>query len=224
MLKKAAPFRLPNSTERVCVFGRTGSGKTEFMKWLLSHATIDELPWIILDHKNDGNLKNLPRIEEIKLGELPKYPGLYRVNVRFTERAEMDHYLYKILERGKTGIFTDEGSNLPQREPKETGLKAVFAQGRSKRVPILFATQRPSWINRSVMSESDFYAAFHLSTKTDRDKILEFMPESTEKRLDDYHCHWYDLKKDASFVIRPIDIDETLNRLDERLKPRQHLI
>jgi hypothetical protein len=219
-----AEFRLPNMTERAVIMGRTGSGKTVFLVWLLSHASIDELPWIILDHKNDGYLKSLPYIEEIKLGELPKYPGLYLVRARFTDDEKMEEYLFKILERGRTGLFTDEGASLPQREPKYKGLKSLFAQGRSKRTPVLFATQRPSWINKSVMSEGDYYGCFHLQNEDDRKRARSVMPGQIDNRLDDYFAHWYDVKRDAYFRIRPVDEADAFERLSERLKPKVRLI
>jgi len=217
-------FRLPNSRERAVVMGRTGSGKTVFMTWLLSHASIDERPWIMIDHKNDGYLSKLPRSREIRLGELPKYPGIYIVKPSFKDDERVDEYLHEILQRGNIGIFTDEGASIPQREPKFTGLKAIFAQGRSKRVPILFATQRPSFINRSVFSEGDFYACFHLQHGGDRDRAREFMPAQVENRLDEYCAHWYDVKSDAYYIVRPVDQDETFERIDERLRPRQTLL
>ena len=218
----AAEFRLPNARERAVVFGRTGSGKTVFMTWLLSHASIDERPWIIIDHKNDGYLAKLPRVQKIRLGELPKSPGLYIVNPSYKEDEAVDNYLHAILTRGNTGVFTDEGSAIKQAEPRYVGLKALFAQGRSKRTPVLFATQRPSWINKSVLSEGDYYALFHLQNGEDRDRARSFMGDiDLEQRLDEYFCHWYDVKQNASFKIRPVNEDETFERLEDRLRPRR---
>jgi hypothetical protein len=220
-------FRLPNSSERAVVIGRTGTGKTVFMKWLLSMSAIEELPWIVIDHKNDKSLDQIPHIQQIKLGELPKSPGLYIVKARVQDDDAIDAYLHRILARGRTGIFTDEGASLPQREPRYMGLKAIFAQGRSKRTPILFGTQRPVRINKSVASEGDFFAVSHLSTKGDRDYVRAFVPGdliNLEKRLDDYCFNWYDVKQFAAFVIRPVDDDETTNRLDWRLRPRRFFV
>jgi hypothetical protein len=50
------------------------------------------------------------------------------------------------------------------------------------------------------------------------------MPAEVENRLDDFHAHWYDVKRDAYFIIRPVNNDETMQRLDERLRPRQRFI
>jgi DNA helicase HerA-like ATPase len=219
-------FKLPNATERAVIFGRTGSGKSVFMVWLLSHASIEERPWIILDYKQDHYLKSIPYAQKLKLGDLPKKAGIYIVNIDYRNDAEetVDDYLFSILKRGNIGVFIDEGSNLPQREPKYRGLKAIFAQGRSKKVPFLFATQRPAWINKSVLSEADYYVSFALATDSDKARVKEFMPEEATGPLAAYHCHWYDIKQDAYFMVRPVNEDETFNRLSERLKPKIRLI
>lgn len=221
---KSASFRLPSPTERVAVFGRTGSGKTVFMTWLLSHASIEDRPWIVIDHKDDDYLGDIPRIEKIKLGEIPKHPGIYHVSASFNDDDKLDEYLHRILARGNIGIFSDEGNSIPQREPRYKGLKSIFAKGRSKRVPFLYATQKPAWTNRSVLSESDFFAAFHLQHADDRETAGKFIPGGVEPRLDDYHARWYDVKQDAHFVIKPVNNDETMERFEERLKPRQRLL
>jgi len=217
---KQHEFKLPNSRERVAVFGRTGSGKTVFMTFLLSRASITERPWIIIDHKNDDYLTKLPYAEQIKLGTLPKYPGLYIVKPSFQQDEEVDAYLHSILRKGNIGVFTDEGSSIKQAEPRFTGLKSIFAQGRSKRTPILFATQRPAWINKSVLSESDYFACFHLQTQQDKDRVHDFMTILDEETpLDRFHCHWYDVKQDRYFRLSPVNEQETLQVLEDRLKP-----
>ena len=218
-------FILPNDRERVFIMGRTGSGKSVFAVWLLSHANIDEMPWVILDYKQDAYLRSIPYHKTLELGHVPREPGIHIVNVDFkTDDEIVDDYLFSILKRGKCGLFCDEGTNIPQREPRYRGLKAIFAQGRSKRVPAILATQRPAWINQSVVSESDYYAAFHLQKADDRQRAREFMPEHVENRLDDYHSHWYDVKKDAYFHLGPVDEAETFERLSVRLKPKVRLI
>lgn len=225
----APKFKLPNAAERTVVFGRTGSGKSVFMAWLLSHASIEERPWIIIDYKQDKYLKSIPFIKPIKIGEIPRKPGIYLASVNYSKSEAntddmVDDWLFDILKRGNIGLFVDEGSNIPQREPKYRGLKAVFAQGRSKRVPFLFATQRPAWINKSVLSEADYYVCFDLATDGDKQRVREFMPEDATDPLEMYHCHWYDIKQKSHWVIRPVSETETFDRLNERLKPVIRLI
>jgi DNA helicase HerA-like ATPase len=214
-------FTLPSDRSRACIFGRTGSGKTVFATWLLSHASIDTQPWIIIDYKRDSYLKSLPYVQKIKLGELPREPGLYIIAADFGQEDDVDVYLHRMIARGDIGLFTDEGANLPHQQPRYTGLRTIFAQGRSKRVPVIFATQRPAWINRSVLSESDFFSLFDLSVSEDRQRANSFMPDEVRQRgLDEYHSYWYDVKRKALMIVRPVDEPDTIARLAERLRPR----
>lgn len=217
-------FKMPSDRERAVIFGRTGSGKTVFATWLLSMASIENQPWIVVDHKNDKYLKSLPHINEIKMGELPRHPGLYRVASSVNHDDALDDYLYKILARGNTGFFSDEGSNIPQREPRYRGLKAIFAQGRSKRCPVIFASQRPSWLNKSVLSEGDYYAAFHLQHDDDRDTTRKFMTKAADAPLDEFHSHWYDVKQNLFCTLGPVSEDAIFERLDDRLRPKRRFL
>lgn len=213
-------FTFPKNSDRTVVFGSTGSGKSVFMTWLLSHASIDKMPWIILDYKKERYIKSIPRVETLKLGTVPKHAGLYKVDVSFDDNLLVDNYLRDILAKGQIGIFADEGASLPQQEPRFTALKTVFAQGRSQHVPFLFGTQRPSWINRSVRSEGSYYAAFHMHNESDRKLAKEFMPQGIDKRLKPYHCYWYDVGRDVLLQLSPVNADEIMNRFDIRLKPK----
>lgn len=221
-LSRISDFRLPGISERAVVFGRNGSGKTRMLIWLLSHASIETIPWVIVDYKKDKELVSLPRVKKIKVGELPRHPGVYIMQPSLrTDIDTMDEYFHRVLEQGNVGIFTDEGKSVPQQEPRYTAFAALLAQGRSKRTPVLFATQRPAWINKSLLSEGDYYALFHLQNADDKERVHKFMPPNIETRLDDYHSHWYDVKQDKYFVLGPVSQDETLERFEERLKPRR---
>lgn len=217
-------FRLPNISERAMIFGRNGSGKTVFMTWLLSRSSITEIPWIVIDHKQDAYLAGLPRIKQIEMNELPRHPGLYLLKADYRRDPSIDALMSRILEKGNIGVFDDEAASIPQSEPRFVGLKSIFAAGRSKRTPMLFGTQRPSWINKSVLSESDYFAGFYLQNEDDMKRAQKFVGKRFDERLPPYHAHWYDVKQDAYFRVRPVDEAETMQVLDERLKPRQRLI
>lgn len=216
-------FRLPDWSQRLTVMGRTGSGKTQFAAWVLSHAPFHKIPYVIVDYKHDILLNAIDRAEYIKLGYVPKSPGVYIVQPLPHETEEVNAWLWKVWERGKCGLYFDEMYNVPD-PMKGSALRAVMTQGRSKRIPAICLTQRPAWVSRFIFSEADFYAAFHLNTKTDVDKVREFFPGSHELRLPQYHCRWYDVSDDRSFIVKPAEGAETiLDRFDDRLSPKRRV-
>lgn len=217
-------IRLPDASKRTVVLGRTGSGKTLFMRWLLSLMPIETMPWVVLDYKQAGDFSDIPYTQKISFGTLPTKPGVYILEPSFSDDEKVDQYLLDILRHGNTGLLFDEGAAVPQREPRFLGLKTVLSQGRGKRVPVIFGSQRPRHINKSLLSEGDFFARFHLSYDGDIAAVNEFMPKEAQEPLDDFNSYWYDVGKNRLAILAPVDDDATAERLEERLKPRRRLL
>lgn len=217
-------IRLPDASKRTVVLGRTGSGKTIFMRWLLSLMPVETMPWIVFDYKQAGDFSDIPYTQEISMGALPKKPGVYILEPSFSDDEKVDQYLLDILRHGNTGVLFDEGAAVPQREPRFLGLKTVLSQGRGKRVPVIFGSQRPRHINKSLLSEGDFFARFHLSYDGDIAAVNEFMPNAAQEPLDDFQSYWYDVGKNRLSILAPVDDDATYERLEERLKPKRRLL
>lgn len=206
------------------MLGRTGSGKTLFMRWLLSLMPIETMPWVVFDYKQAGDFSDIPYTHKIRVGELPTRPGVYICEPSFYDDEKVDSHLLDILRHGNTGVLFDEGAAVPQREPRFLGLKTMLSQGRGKRVPVIFGSQRPKHINKSLLSEGDYFARFHLSYDGDADAVNEFMPKASQEPLDDFHSYWYDVGKNRLSILGPVDDDLTAERFEDRLKPRRRLL
>jgi hypothetical protein len=50
----AADWRFPNDNERVMCLGRTGSGKSQMIAFLMAHSSFDRRPWIVIDYKGES--------------------------------------------------------------------------------------------------------------------------------------------------------------------------
>jgi len=216
-------FRLPRIDEHVAILGCTGSGKTTLAAWVLSEAPFDRMPFVCIDYKGDDLLGSIPRLKEIGLNELPAAPGLYVVRPLPTEVDEMEHWLSRVWRRGATGLYIDEAYLVPDKR----WVKNILAQGRSLRIPVIAASQRPVDVPRSIFSESSHIAVFRLNDKRDQDTVRAFTPAGMlDNRLPDYHAYWYDLKQHRAddptpyFVLRPVPKAEVIiERINERLKP-----
>lgn len=220
----ATPFRLPELSHRTAVIGRTGSGKTRLGTWLLSKARFDKQPFVILDYKGEELFDQIERLQDIDYNETPKHPGLYRLRPLPHELDDVEAWLWKVWKRGRTGLFFDEMYQLP--DPAKGGaLRAVFTQGRSKRIPVIGCTQRPRHISRFLFSEADFFFCFHLNTRGDNLAVEEFTPFDTRQTLARYHSRWYDVSNHEQALVAPVPgDDELLETFYEKLRPKRRIL
>ena len=215
-------FRFPSNTQRTAILGRTGSGKTQFAAWLLSHAPFHKQPYVIVDYKYDQLLNDIEGVREIGLKETPKKPGLYIVHPQPDDDEGIESFMMNIWKKERIGIYIDEGYMINKNSP---GLTALLTQGRSKHIPAIVLSQRPAWLNRFILSEADYYSVFHMNDRRDQKTVEGFLPGNIDERLPDYHCRWYDVSKDKSFILQPVpDRDNILARFNERLKQKRSFI
>ncbi len=218
----ANEFRLPGATHRTGIFGRTGSGKTRQAAWLLSLSPFDKVPYVVIDYKLEQLFTQTDRIREIGFDEVPKKPGVYILRPLPTDDDAVEAWLWKLHQRENCGIYVDEGYGI---DPKSKALRAVLTQGRSKRLPVIYISQRPAWISPFVVSEADFLSVFQLTKPEDRQRVAAIMPAldlDVSQSLPEYHSRWYDVGRAQGFTLKPVPSDDDiLNRLDDRLKPKR---
>lgn len=222
-------FRWPNIDEHCAILGCTGSGKTTLASYVLSCMPFDRMPYVAVDMKGDDLLGAITHIREVGLHEsVPRAPGLYVVRPLPSDVDAIENWLYKVWSAGYTGLYVDEAYLLPDK----IWLRNILAQGRSKRIPTIVASQRPVDIPRSIFTEASHVAVFRLNDDRDRKTVREFTPKGMlDIRLPDFHCAWYSPKFDSAddpkpwFELRPVPSAETIiEKINDRLKPVFHLI
>lgn len=212
-------FKFPKNSQRVSIVGRTGSGKTQFAAWLLSQAPFDKQPYVIIDYKYDDLLNSIDNIKEIGVNEKVKHPGLYITHPQPGDEDGIENFLWKVWNQERVGLYIDEGYMIPKNSQAFT---SILTQGRSKKIPIITLTQRPTFVNRFVFSESDYFGVFHLNDKRDHKTIEGFSPIDNEVRTPEYWCRWYDIAQDKVFHLRPVpERDKILQLYHEKLKPKR---
>jgi DNA helicase HerA-like ATPase len=223
-------FRLPRTDEHTAILGCTGSGKTTLAGWTLSKAPFDRMPYVMVDYKNDELIASINRVKEIGLHEnVPEQPGLYVVRPLPSEIEETEKWLWKIWSRGSTGLYIDEAYLLPNKE----AIKNILAQGRSLRIPVIAASQRPVDVPRSIFTEASHIAVFRLNDDRDRKTVREFTPDGMlsvngkPRRLPDYHSFWYSVKDHKAddpnpyHVLSPVPTaDKIVDYINDRLAPK----
>jgi hypothetical protein len=217
-------FKFPNASSRVSICGATGSGKTRFGVWLFGMCSdFKKRPYIIFDFKGDDLIAQIDRAEEIDLKANPKHPGLYIVRPQPDMEAGVDDFLWRVWQRGNTGLFFDEGYMI---SPRSRPYNAILTQGRSLKIPTMTLTQRPVMCSRFVFSEAGFFAVFRMNDQRDYDTLRGFTPQNDVfnyyNRLPPFTARWYDVARDYSAFIDPVPDDEnTLDIFDRALARRK---
>jgi hypothetical protein len=187
--------------------------------WCLSKAPFDQMPYIAIDYKGDDLLGQIERLREIGLHEkIPTKPGLYVIHPLPSDKDEVEDWLWKVWRKGETGLYIDEAYLLPDKD----AIQNILAQGRSLRIPVIAASQRPVNVPRSIFSEAAHIAVFRLNDRKDKQRVGEFTPPGmVENRLPDFHSWWYNVKRDATFRLKPVPMaEEIVDTINERLKPK----
>lgn len=196
-------MRIADASKRTTILGRTGSGKTVAGIWHLSQRNWRQMPWVILDYKGDSLIKKLPT-KEIKNWEIPDKPGLYVLRpIAKIDDDLVEHFLWRMKERGNIGLYVDEGYMLPY-DGKSDALNAILTQGRSLRVPTIILSQRPVWLSRFVITEADFFQVFWLNDTRDRITLESVIPAGIRERLPEYHSFYYDVGRDELLKLAPV--------------------
>lgn len=214
-------FRLPADDQRHVIYGKTGSGKTVAGLWALEKRSFDRKPWIIFDTKRDSHIAKIPRLEEIDFRRnAPTKPGLYVV--RPMPGDDFEGLLWSIWENESTGVFIDESYMIPRFSKAHDALQT---QGRSKDIPIISLTQRPSWLSRFVMDSCDFHQVFFVQRPADIQTIREWVPGSAVPSRQDHTSVYYDVPDITLTKLSPVPpISEILTRFNDKMPRRAKLM
>jgi hypothetical protein len=217
-------MRLPNDSQRLTIYGMTGSGKTIAALWHLSQRSFTTRPWVVFDFKGDSTIAEIPHTHDIGIGDVPKHPGIYIVRpIPEMDDEKVEAFMWKIWERERIGVYIDEGYMVAR---KNSAFKALLTQGRSKSIPMITLSQRPVWMSRFVISEADFHQVFFLADESDRSVVQRFIPyDITENRLPKYHSYYYDIGEDDFTGLKPVPKPEViLETFETRLKKKPRLL
>jgi len=216
-------LRLPGPRDRISIIGPTGSGKTHAATWHLSNASFDRRPYIVINPKREELILSIENLRHMDVSEdVPNEPGIYNVSPIPSDAELVNDLLLRIWEHENCGVWFDEGLMFGTGE----GIDALFTQGRSKHIPMVFLMQRPVWVSRFAVSEATFIQYFGLSDARDRVTVASFTGGPTPERslpvnelLPEYHSWYYDVPKKRNFLFKPMpSADVILNKIDDRLE------
>lgn len=213
----------PTPTDRTTIVGTTGSGKTIGGMWVLSGQNFDEMPWVVVNYKNDEHLNAIEKAEEIGLdSKLPTRAGIYMLRPEPDNIDGIDAWFAGCREQENIGVFCDEIFMLGQHC---RNFNTLFMQGRSKHVPMIVCTQRPVLCSPFAFSEATFFMIFNLIKKVDRERVAGDVPIPVGYRLPPYHSYWYKVGTEKVFPLRPVpNENELLKRIDAKLPQKRRFL
>ena len=218
----APQLNLPGPGQRILVVGKTGSGKTVAALWHLSKQDFDERPWTIVDFKRDNQINAIEGAEYISVeDDPPTEPGIYIMRLNPDDTPLLDEYFNKVWAQENHGLYIDEGYMVSSSRTPSKAFRTVLTQGRSKRISVILLSQRPNWIDRFNVSESDYFQVFWLNDSDDRKILQRFLPENAdlENRLAPFHSVYYDVGSDNAQTLGPVpDVPAILDTINSRLR------
>lgn len=206
---------VPKHGERALVIGQTGSGKTAFARFLLS-----KMPGsIIYDTKTEPKFKALTNvvvsnveqaIQAFKKDEELDYVIVQPpVHVTFDPKL-LDEMLMEHYERCRNvTAYIDEVFQFHVGGKAGPGLLALLTRGRSRGISTVMCTQRPAWLSRFCLTESQRFYVFNLTDKRDWKTVSEIIPEIEQMpKLKRYHFYYYDFDMERPELYAPIKLTD----------------
>lgn len=213
---------LPERGERGLIVGQTGSGKTAFAVWMLKR--IQRAPIVIYDTKIESKFNALQ--PSIVVTTFDAVLDAYRAGehdyiiVRppadlIGEPSTLDDlYLYRhYQELSGVDCYIDELKSWHGNGRAYKGLINLLERGRSRAITTLMATQRPSWISLSTLSEAQKTYILYLKGEDDIKKVAKFVPDILDRpklKAGEYKFYYYEDATDTLTLFDPIKLDSEI--------------
>lgn len=189
--------------ERLFISGRTGSGKTTFVRFLLRSVP----RYAVLDAKHTyrppADLRDdVPIVEAFN-------PKLERQIIRAPWEDEPECWedaINDVFEDGNRLLYVDEATLIVPTRAARHPLGRAIRTGRERGVGVWTGTQRPKEIPSYVFTESEHILSYRLQFKDDRDKIVQFTGDAMSSLLARVRGHdvaYYSVMDDRAILLRP---------------------
>lgn len=202
MASNSVPIK---SSERVSILGATGSGKTVLARHLIQGLR----RIVVIDPKHTFK----PPARDFMPGSrLPLFRRDFRIiyRPRPDDDIPMASLLYEIWNRGNTVIYVDELATISDMYPATTQeLANISRTGRERGVGVWASMQRPRFVPRVFLTESEIWFVFRLRSLDDRRYVAGFTGEETLDQLPPFS--FWSVRPDEA-QARPLKLDLDTSR------------
>jgi len=165
------------TNDRVCIFGRTGSGKTVLELFLLSKLKTNV---IVYDIKK---ALKLPYQKATTPEELQALVGSIHYMPASLEEDDFNDVCEYTYERGNITVIHDECSYSSESFKISRWYKECLVRGRERGVGMINVSQRPMGIHNAIISESNHFFVFQLILDSDVEKLRSVIPREYVERV-----------------------------------------
>jgi DNA helicase HerA-like ATPase len=205
-------------SERWLILGKTGSGKTEWAKYMLRIVS-QKMPVVIIDPKRYW-LGKFPQWEKDRRmpGTVDKPHLVEKFNLKFRVQClqtrekddpKLEALCREVLKRGNIFIYFDETANIATATHVPDFIEDLWKMGRAKAVGAWVSTQVPSGIPRLFKSQAEKFVVMRVG-KQDIDLAAELAEAEKEevRSLKRFEWLYYDTDMDGAEWQPPIPYKE----------------
>jgi hypothetical protein len=211
--------------QRGFIVGAAGSGKTHAALHMLQATR--QTPVFILDTKMDTDaegrttLDHLDRegerltvvespneLARLKPRKTPDYVVIRPPAHELADPELLDSYCQHIYDaRRNAFVYIDEAYQLHKGLQPLPGFLGLLTRGRSRGLTTLMGAQRPSYLSRFCLTESNKFYVFRLLDARDRRTLGEVIPNFAKMDIAPKHYFYhYSAGEDAPQLYRPFPL------------------
>lgn len=212
-MEKGKGLIIPQRGERALIVGATGSGKSAFARYVLEH--VETSPIIIYDTKIEDKFISLPgsiivtgksdlneALDNESIDYIIYRPPIDIVNDPMAlDELLMEHY----NEYHETVAYIDEIFQFHKGSRHGPGLMSLLTRGRSRGISTIMSSQRPSFLSRFCVTESQHFYVFRLIDYKDKQRLGDVIPDFSERDdPEDFGFWYYNVKEKEPKLYRKI--------------------
>jgi hypothetical protein len=204
------------------IMGKTGSGKTEYMKWFLRRVS-EKMPVVIIDPKFFWLGDNPVWATEKEIGTVDKPHLVKRFNPKLRVQvyqsrhydAGLDRFLKAVFKHKNIYVYIDENAGIATATSIGEGLDMIWRMGRSMGIGAADGSQTFRRIPDIFKSQAEKFILFKVGRGDAKDAAtLVNVEEEDVRSLGKYEYIFYDNQEmDYGEWMPPLDLEAEKERV-----------